>query len=156
MKENKAETQTKRIILTWCRENRDQEGGFSKPRPFHRTSVRLKLAIAPNVGNSGTQFFSVGVCVRANPRTINKMTETKCFTSHAYSIDIPQSSYHYLHPHSSDFFLLIDEHIHSCVLKIISLFVQNILISSHFIVYDQYHFFLSYREICTYPFLKFC
>jgi len=55
------------IILTWYRRYRDQQGGSPRTRPFHCTSVGLTPAIAPNVGNSGTQFISVGVCVRANP-----------------------------------------------------------------------------------------
>ena len=55
------------IILTWYRGYRDQQGGSSRRRPFHCTSVGLTPAITPNVGNSGTQFISVGVCVRANP-----------------------------------------------------------------------------------------
>jgi len=55
------------IILTWYREHRDQLGGFSRKRLSHCTSVGLAPAITPNVGNSGTQFISVGVCVRANP-----------------------------------------------------------------------------------------
>ena len=54
-------------ILTWYRGNRDQQGGSSSRRPFHCTSVGLTAAIVPNVDNSGTQFISVGVCVRANP-----------------------------------------------------------------------------------------
>ena len=29
--------------------------------------VKLKLAISPNVGNSGAQFLVVGDCVRASP-----------------------------------------------------------------------------------------
>ena len=61
----------KKSILTWYREYRDQKGGLPRSRPFHCTPVRLKPAIAPNVGNSGTQFFSVGDCVRAIPRLIN-------------------------------------------------------------------------------------
>ena len=54
-------------ILTWYRGYRDHAGGASRKRPFHCTSVGLKPAITPNVGNSGTQFLCVGVCVRANP-----------------------------------------------------------------------------------------
>ena len=54
-------------ILTWYREHRDQKGGLPRSRPFHCTPVRLKPAIAPNVSNSGMQFFSVGDCVRAIP-----------------------------------------------------------------------------------------
>ena len=54
-------------ILTWYREHRDQKGGLHRSRPFHCTSVWLKPAIAPNVSNSGTQFFCVGDCVRAIP-----------------------------------------------------------------------------------------
>ena len=55
------------IILTWYRADRDPPGGLPRKRPFHCTSVGLKPAITPNVGNSGTQFICVGVCVRANP-----------------------------------------------------------------------------------------
>ena len=54
-------------ILTWYRADRDPPGGLPRKRPFHCTSVGLMPAIAPNVGNSGTQFICVGVCVRANP-----------------------------------------------------------------------------------------
>ena len=32
----------------------------------------LKLAISPNVGNSGAQFLLVGDCVRASPFTLKK------------------------------------------------------------------------------------
>ena len=32
--------------------------------------AKLKLAISPNVGNSGAQFLVVGDCVRASPFTI--------------------------------------------------------------------------------------
>ena len=32
--------------------NRDHEGGSSRVRPFHCTSVGLTPAITPNVGNS--------------------------------------------------------------------------------------------------------
>ena len=33
--------------------NRDPDGGFSRVRPLHCTSVGLTLAIIPNVDNSG-------------------------------------------------------------------------------------------------------
>ena len=46
---------------------KNKKGGSSSRRPFHCTSVGLTAAIVPNVDNSGTQFISVGVCVRANP-----------------------------------------------------------------------------------------
>ena len=36
-----------------------KKGDLPRSRPFHCTPLRLKPAIAPNVGNSGTQFFSV-------------------------------------------------------------------------------------------------
>ena len=57
---------------------KNKKGGSPRKRPFHCTSVGLTPAITPNVGNSGTQFISVGVCVRANPckkrKTNNKKT----------------------------------------------------------------------------------
>ena len=34
-----------------------KKGGLPRSRPFHCTPVWLKPAIAPNVSNSGTQFF---------------------------------------------------------------------------------------------------
>ena len=40
-------------ILTWHRRNLDHQGGSPRARPIHCTSVRLTLAITPNVGNSG-------------------------------------------------------------------------------------------------------
>ena len=40
-------------ILTWRRGSSDHEGSSPKSRPFHCTSVWLKLSIPPNVGNSG-------------------------------------------------------------------------------------------------------
>ena len=43
--------------------NRDQEGGSSRVRPFHCTTVGLTPTITPNVGNS----IAVGDCVRAIP-----------------------------------------------------------------------------------------
>ena len=54
-------------ILTWYRSYRDHAGGAPRKRLSHCTSVGLTPAITPNVGNSGTQFICVGVCVRANP-----------------------------------------------------------------------------------------
>ena len=64
-------------ILTWYRGYRDQPGGASRKRPFHCTSVGLKPAITPNVGNSGTQFICVGVCVRANPCLIETLNQAR-------------------------------------------------------------------------------
>jgi len=40
-------------ILTWRRGYHDQEGGSSRMRPFHCTTVGLTPANAPNVGISG-------------------------------------------------------------------------------------------------------
>ena len=40
-------------ILTWRRGSFDHEGSSPRSRPFHCTSVWLKPAIPPNVGNSG-------------------------------------------------------------------------------------------------------
>ena len=57
----------KQLILTWHRGHRDHEGGSPRVRPYHCTSVRLTLAITPNVGDSGAQFLLVGDCVRAIP-----------------------------------------------------------------------------------------
>ena len=54
-------------ILTWYRRYPDQRGGSPRARLRHCTSAWLTLAIAPNVGDSGTQFMREGVCVRANP-----------------------------------------------------------------------------------------
>ena len=42
--------------------------------------AKLKLAISPNVGNSGAQFLLVGDCVRASPFTniiITKLWESQ-------------------------------------------------------------------------------
>ena len=47
--------------------NRDHEGGSSRVRPFHCTSVGLTPTITPNVGNSNASFLIVGDCVRAIP-----------------------------------------------------------------------------------------
>ena len=47
--------------------NHDQEGGSSKVRLFHCTSVELTLTITPNVGNLNASFLLVGDCVRAIP-----------------------------------------------------------------------------------------
>ena len=55
------------LILTWYRGYLDQQGGSPRSRPFHCTPVGLNPAIIPNADYSGTLFFSVGVCVRANP-----------------------------------------------------------------------------------------
>ena len=57
------------FILTWRRGGRDQEGGSLRKRPRHCTRLRLKLAISPNVGNSGAEFLVAGVRVRAAPYT---------------------------------------------------------------------------------------
>ena len=65
-----------KIILTWYRRYRDHEGGSPRKRPFHCTSVGLTPAITPNVGNSGTQFISVGVCVRAYPCSMKLIVTT--------------------------------------------------------------------------------
>ena len=40
-------------ILTWHRGYCDQQGSSPRSRLFHCTSVELKPAIPPNVGNSG-------------------------------------------------------------------------------------------------------
>ena len=40
-------------ILTWHRGHCDQQGSSPRSRLFHCTSVELKPAIPPNVGNSG-------------------------------------------------------------------------------------------------------
>ena len=50
--------------------NHDQEGGSSKVRLFHCTSVELTLTITPNVGNLNASFLLVGDCVRAIPLQI--------------------------------------------------------------------------------------
>ena len=47
--------------------NHDHEGGSSRVRPFHCTSVGLTPTITPNVGNSRASFLLVGDCVRAIP-----------------------------------------------------------------------------------------
>ena len=47
--------------------NRDHEGGSSRARPFHCTSVGLTPAIISNVDNSTASFLLVGDCVRAIP-----------------------------------------------------------------------------------------
>ena len=52
--------------LAW-RMIHDQEGGSSKARLFHCTSVELTLTITPNVGNLNASFLLVGDCVRAIP-----------------------------------------------------------------------------------------
>ena len=41
------------VILTWHRGHCDQQGSSPRSRLFHCTSVELKPAIPPNVGNSG-------------------------------------------------------------------------------------------------------
>ena len=45
--------------------NHDHEGGSSRVRPFHCTSVGLTPTITPNVGNSNALFLLVVDCVRA-------------------------------------------------------------------------------------------
>ena len=52
--------------------NGDPQGRSPRVRPFHCTPVGLTFAIAPNVGDSGTLFLSVGSCVRARPRPKRK------------------------------------------------------------------------------------
>ena len=52
--------------------NVDHQGRSPRLRPFHCTPVGLTSAIAPNVGDSGTLFLSVGSCVRARPRQKQK------------------------------------------------------------------------------------
>ena len=52
--------------------NGDPQGRSPRVRPFHCTTVGLTFAIAPNVGDSGTLFLSVGSCVRARPRPKRK------------------------------------------------------------------------------------
>ena len=47
--------------------NRDHEGGSSRARPFHCTSVGLTPTITPNVGNSKASFFIFLDSVRAIP-----------------------------------------------------------------------------------------
>ncbi len=44
--------------------------------------AKLKLAISPNVGNSGAQFLVVGDCVRASPFYIIKKTKKLLFSIH--------------------------------------------------------------------------
>jgi len=65
-------------ILTWYGRHHDPLGGPPRARPNHCTPVGLTPAIAPNVGDSSTKFFSVGICVRANPRKI-KYKKSSCF-----------------------------------------------------------------------------
>ena len=65
------------IILTWYRRYRDHQGGSPRKRLFHCTSVELTPANAPNVGISGTQFISVGDCVRAIPCKIKSKKDQR-------------------------------------------------------------------------------
>lgn len=57
----------KSSILTWHRGDRDRQGGSPRARPLHCTTLRLTLAIIPNVDDSGAQFLLEGDCVRAIP-----------------------------------------------------------------------------------------
>ena len=57
-------------ILTWRRDYHDQEGGFSRVRLFHCTTVELTSANTPNVGISDVQFLIVGTAF-ALSRIIN-------------------------------------------------------------------------------------
>ena len=50
---DKFDDKTVVIILTWHRGYCDQQGSSPRSRLFHCTSVELKPAIPPNVGNSG-------------------------------------------------------------------------------------------------------
>jgi len=61
-------------ILTWRRGYRDHEGGSSRARLFHCTSVELTLANIPNVDISGVQFLVVGTAF-ALSRIINLKTK---------------------------------------------------------------------------------
>jgi len=56
----KLELVATKSILTWRRGYRDQEGGSSRARLFHCTTVELTLANIPNVDISGVQFLIVG------------------------------------------------------------------------------------------------
>lgn len=62
---HKTRRNPKILILTWHGEDLDQEAGFSRSRLLHCTSVELKSAIIPNVGESSALFLLVGDCVRA-------------------------------------------------------------------------------------------
>ena len=44
-------------------------------RPWHCTPQGLRLAISPNVGNSGAEFLVAGVRVRAAPDKTNQKEE---------------------------------------------------------------------------------
>lgn len=59
--------------------NVDHQGRSPRVRPFHCTPVGLTFAIAPNVGDSGTLFLSVGSCVRARPRQKRKPKNRSIF-----------------------------------------------------------------------------
>ena len=58
------------VYLPGVEVNHDHEGGSSRVRPFHCTSVGLTPTITPNVGNSNASFLLVGDCVRAIPLRI--------------------------------------------------------------------------------------
>ena len=47
--------------------NGDQLGRSPRARPFHCTPVGLTFAIAPNVGDSGALFLSVGSASALTP-----------------------------------------------------------------------------------------
>ena len=47
-------------ILTWRRGYRDHEGGSSRARLFHCTTIELTLANIPNVDISDVKFLLVG------------------------------------------------------------------------------------------------
>ena len=70
-KQKKKNKKKKKQKKTWYGRHHDPPGGPPRARPNHCTPVGLTPAIAPNVGDSSTKFFSVGVCVRANPRQSN-------------------------------------------------------------------------------------
>ena len=88
----RATPQTKHTYLVQ-ETNVDHQGRSPRVRPYHCTPVGLTFAIAPNVGDSGTLFLSVG---SGRPR----QTPTK--TKNEEQTIVPRSQPGFLHFISAD------------------------------------------------------